>query len=53
MVAGIVWMCYRAYIGVERNEITILPVIGNWAYGLSYGKVGGGGGGGTASSRDV
>jgi hypothetical protein len=25
---------------VERNEITILPFIGNYAYGLSYGKMG-------------
>lgn len=40
-ISSLVFMMYRAYIGVQKGEITILPLIGNWAYNQSYGKDGG------------
>ena len=47
-IVGLIWfflmvtlhilMTIRGYVGVEKNELTILPLVGNWAYNQTYGK---------------
>lgn len=36
----VVLMMYRGYVGAQRNEITMLPLIGKIAFNQTYGKTG-------------
>lgn len=39
----VILMIFRGYVGAQRNEITMLPLIGKIAYNQTYGKAGGAG----------
>lgn len=41
IIGTMTFLMYRAYVGVKKGEITIMPLIGNFAYNSSYGKDGG------------
>lgn len=49
----VIFMIFRGYVGAQRNEITLLPLIGKISFNQTYGKMGGAGAASPAPSADA
>lgn len=49
----VIFMIFRGYVGAQRNEITLLPLIGKISFNQTYGKMGGAGAAAAAPSADA